>query len=48
MSTKKIGLIFNGVWSQYATAVAPKYRDIFELVYVHDLSYEAISKTWRR
>lgn len=40
---KKIGLIFNGVWSQYAVAVAPKYRDFFELVYVHDLDYAAVS-----
>ena len=43
MNPKKIGLIFNGVWSQYATAVAPKYRDIFELVYVHDLDQAAVS-----
>ena len=33
----KIGLIFNGVWSQYALATAPKYAEIYELVYVHDL-----------
>lgn len=34
----KIGLIFNGVWSQYALATAPKYRDIYRLLYVHELS----------
>ncbi len=39
---QQIGLVFNGVWSQYAMATAPKYRDIYELVYVHDLSYEAV------
>lgn len=33
----KIGLIFNGVWSQYAMATAPKYSSIYELLYVHDL-----------
>lgn len=33
----KIGLIFNGVWSQYALATAPKYRDIYRLLYVHEL-----------
>ncbi len=42
-TSKKIGLVFNGVWSQYATAVAPKYRDIFELVYVHDLNDAAVA-----
>lgn len=39
----KIGLIFNGVWSQYAMASAPKYRDIYELIYVHDLSESDLS-----
>ncbi len=39
---KQIGLVFNGVWSQYATATSPKYRDIYELIYVHDLDYEKI------
>ena len=34
----KIGLIFNGVWSQYAMATAPKYSQIYELIYVHELS----------
>jgi len=34
----KIGLIFNGVWSQYAMAMAPKYRDIYQLLYIHDLN----------
>ncbi len=35
---KSIGLIFNGVWSQYALATAPKYRDLYELIYVHELA----------
>ena len=39
----KIGLIFNGVWSHYTFAKAPKYRDIYQLVYVYDLSAEAIA-----
>lgn len=34
---KKIGLIFNGVWSHYAFAKATKYREIFDLLYIHDL-----------
>lgn len=34
---KPIGMIFNGVWSHYAVATAPKYRDLIELIYVHDL-----------
>ncbi|MEP7251151.1 MAG: hypothetical protein ABI683_02190 [Ginsengibacter sp.] len=38
----KIGLIFNGVWSQYTFAKAPKYKDIFELLYVYDLSKEKL------
>ncbi|MDE2149366.1 MAG: hypothetical protein KGJ55_05945 [Gammaproteobacteria bacterium] len=35
--SKPIAMIFNGVWSQYAVATAPKYRDFFDLLYVHDL-----------
>ncbi len=38
----RIGVLFNGVWSQYAFATAPKYRGLYDLVYVHDLSYERI------
>ena len=34
---KPIGMIVNGVWSHYAVATAPKYRDLIELIYVHDL-----------
>jgi|GEM_PF-608230 len=34
----KIGLLFNGVWSQYAMAAAPKYKDIYKLIYTHELS----------
>ncbi len=36
--SQHVGLIFNGVWSQYALATAPKYQSIYELIYVHDLS----------
>lgn len=39
---RKIGLIFNGVWSHYTFAKAPKYKNIFELIYVYDLSDELI------
>ena len=38
----EIGLIFNGVWSQYTFATAPKYKDIFRLLYVHDLDRESL------
>lgn len=37
MEPSKIGLLFNGVWSQYAFAKATKYRDLYRLLYVHDL-----------
>lgn len=38
MSTKpNIGLIFNGVWSHYTFAKSTKYRDLYQLLYVHDL-----------
>ena len=40
---KKVGLIFNGVWSQYAFAMAPKYSQIYELVYIHDVSDATIA-----
>ncbi len=39
---KKIGLIFNGTWSHYAFAKAPKYRDIYQLIYIHDLTFDKI------
>jgi len=38
----RIGLVFNGVWSQYAFAMAPKYRALYRLLYVHDLTDEAV------
>ena len=38
----RIGLIFNGVWSHYAMATAPKYRDIYKLIYVYDLDDAAL------
>lgn len=34
----RIGLIFNGVWSQYTMATAPKYRSLYELIYVRQLA----------
>ena len=37
MRTQPIGLIFNGVWSHYTFAKAPKYRDLYKLIYIHDL-----------
>jgi len=39
---KTIGLLFNGVWSHYTFATAPKYRDIIKLIYVHDFDKDAI------
>lgn len=38
----KIGLLFNGVWSHYALATAPKYRDLYRLLYVHELDATAV------
>jgi hypothetical protein len=38
-----IGLVFNGVWSHYAMATAPKYRDIYRLIYVYQLDDEAVA-----
>lgn len=43
MSKHKIGLIFNGVWSQYTFAKAEKYKDIVELVYVYDVTDAAVA-----
>lgn len=42
-SRKPIGMLFNGVWSHYAVATAPKYRDFFELLYVHDLDPDQLT-----
>lgn len=39
---KKIGLIFNGVWSHYSFATAPKYAALVKLIYVYDLSEKII------
>jgi hypothetical protein len=33
----RIAMIYNGVWSHYAVAKAPKYRALFDLLYVHDI-----------
>ncbi|MDB5034916.1 MAG: hypothetical protein JWQ98_2157 [Chlorobi bacterium] len=38
-----IGLLFNGVWSHYAFATAPKYRGLYRLIYIHDLTRESIA-----
>ena len=38
-----IAMLFNGVWSQYAVAAAPKYEAFFDLLYVHDLSAERLA-----
>jgi len=37
-----IAMLFDGVWSQYAVATAPKYRDFFELIHTHDFSSERL------
>lgn len=42
-TSKKVGLIFNGVWSHYAFAMATKYRDLYQLLYVHDLDAAALA-----
>jgi len=39
---KPIALLFNGVWSQYIFAKAPKYRDFYRLVYTYQLSSETL------
>jgi len=38
----KIALIFNGVWSQYTFAKSPKYKEMFELIYVYDVNEEIL------
>jgi len=42
MSHAPIGLLFNGVWSQYALASAPKYQQHYELLYVHELTMDQL------
>jgi len=42
-SASTIGLVFNGVWSHWAFATAPKYRPCYRLLYVHELDWAAIS-----
>ncbi len=37
-----IGLIFNGVWSHYTFAKAPKYRNLYRLIYIHDLDEQSL------
>lgn len=37
-SGARIGLLFNGVWSQHAFALAPKYRPHYRRLYVHDVT----------
>lgn len=38
----QIGLLFNGVWSHYTFATAPKYKDLFRLIYIHDLDAQSL------
>jgi hypothetical protein len=33
-----IAMIYNGVWSHFSVAQAPKYRDFYDLLYVHDIA----------
>jgi hypothetical protein len=40
----KIGLLFNGVWSHYSFAKATKYRDLYQLIYIHDLDAEILQQ----
>lgn len=37
-----IAMLFNGVWSQYAVASAPKYREFFDLIPTHEFSAERL------
>jgi hypothetical protein len=39
---KKIGLLFNGVWSHYTFATAPKYKDLIEMIYIHDFDEKSL------
>lgn len=32
-----IAMIYNGVWSHFVVGKAPKYRDLYDLLYVHDI-----------
>lgn len=41
-SKQPIGLLYNGLWSQYFFANAPKYRDFYRLLYIHDLDASAL------
>lgn len=40
---KTIGLVFNGVWSHYTFATAPKYKELIKLIYVHDFDKAALN-----
>lgn len=39
---KKVGLLFNGVWSHYTFATAPKYKDVVTLLYAHDFNEDSL------
>lgn len=41
--SRPIAMLFNGVWSQFAVATAPKYRAFFELLYVHEFDTERLA-----
>jgi len=44
MAAERIGMIYNGVWSQQVVASAPKYRDFIDLLYVHELTTTALQR----
>lgn len=44
LSRPPIAMLFNGVWSQYAVATAPKYRDMVELLYIHDVDETSLDR----
>ena len=40
---QRIGIIFNGGWSMYALAQAPKYKAIYRLIYAHSITWEKLA-----
>lgn len=44
MANKPLAMLFNGVWSQYVVATAPKYRDWIDLVYLYDFAAIDLSR----
>ncbi len=39
---KTIGLLFNGVWSHYTFATAPKYKALIKMIYIHDFDEKSL------